>query len=188
MNAKEILKKIKAVFEEVQPEPQPEPAPEPIPAEFKEYSLADGTKVKIDNLAIGGKVMLVNADGTEVQAPAGEHTLATGEKIEVDAEGLIYEMESPTAAAIGEEDMGKLKDEVKMLTEKLAAYENAQARADADSKAIKQGFKDLTELVESLMDLPAEPHTEKAQNFFEPKDAREAKILKAKQAFENLKK
>lgn len=193
MTAKEILQKIKQVFEEVpQPAPAPEPAPEPMPAEFKEYTLADGSKVKIDNLAIGGKVMLVSPDGTEVQAPAGEHILATGEKIEVDAEGLIYEMESPEATAVGEEEMKKMKDEVAMLTQKLADAETKlqsyKEASDAEGKKIKEGFSQLVSLVESLMDLPAEEHTEKPQGFSEPKNEREARILAAQKAFENLKK
>ena len=52
MNAKEVLKSIKALFSEMPPEPTPAPAP--VVVEMKEYSLADGTKVMLDKLEIGG--------------------------------------------------------------------------------------------------------------------------------------
>ena len=99
MNTKEVLQSIKKLLFEDMPEQKPEEAPAaPAIEEFKEYSLADGTKVKIDKLEIGGKVMVVTADGTEVKAPEGEHMLSSGEAIEVDAEGLIYEIKSAVAA------------------------------------------------------------------------------------------
>lgn len=86
MNTNEILKSIKALFSD---QPLPEPvAPvasvEPVQLEAKEYSLADGTKVMIDKLEIGGLVTLNDAP-----APMGEHYLADGSKIELDASGAI---------------------------------------------------------------------------------------------------
>lgn len=225
MNAKEILKKIKAVFEEVPPAPA-----EPTPVEFKEYSLADGTKVMIDKLEIGGKVMVVAADGTETKAPEGEHMLATGEAIEVDAEGLIYEIKSAVAADTPEMMQQKMKDMVqkfavgtpeerlsgletmskalmeyafgwqiteqerKAITDQAIAvykqsFETQMKAKDDELKKVKQGFKELVELVETIADIPAEKPIEPQRNqFFEPLDERQRKILAAQKGFETLNK
>lgn len=180
MNAKEILRKIKAAFEDTPVDPA-NPLADQVPAEFKEYALADGTKVKIDNLAVGGKVMIVNADGTETKAPEGEHMLATGEAIEVDAEGLIYEIKSAVAAQ---------PDMMSQFTEKFADLEAANKKAISDLKAeyekdrdelkkTKQAFKELTELVETLIEEPgADPIEPKQTAFSDLRSIREERRKK----------
>jgi len=86
MNPKEALQQIRALFEDMPQVAQPqapvaqpaEPAvPEVTKVEMAEYSLADGTKVMISALEIGGKVEM--ADGTP--APQGEHQLMDGTSI-----------------------------------------------------------------------------------------------------------
>ena len=183
LNAKDILKKIKAVFEEV---PAPDPVLNPAPAEFKEYALADGTKVKIDKLEIGGKVMVVGADGSEVKAPEGEHMLATGEAIEVDAEGLIYEIKSAVAAQ--PDMMAQLAEQFNALKTEFQEVKDELKKKDETIGKMKQGFKELVELVETIAEIPAEGSTEPQRSqFFEPLDERQRKILAAQQGFEKLK-
>jgi len=80
MNAKDAIMQIRALFEDMPQVEAPAPAEAPIeevPVTFAEYSLMDGTKVMISELAIGGVVTL--ADGTP--APMGEHQLADGTQI-----------------------------------------------------------------------------------------------------------
>ena len=85
---------------------QPLPGAAEVPAEpvvtkveMAEYSLADGTKVMISALEIGGKVEM--ADGTP--APQGEHQLMDGTIIQVDELGIIIEIASPKEDVIEEE-------------------------------------------------------------------------------------
>jgi hypothetical protein len=75
-------------------EEEEEEAPE-IEVELAETELLDGTKVKVEgDVAVGSKVM-VEKDGEYVKAPEGQHNLADGRVIYVDAEGLINEVETP---------------------------------------------------------------------------------------------
>ena len=104
MNPKEALQQIRALFEDM---PQVEQPQAPIaPAEpvvtkvqMAEYSLADGTKVMISALEIGGKVEM--ADGTP--APQGEHKLMDGTSIQLDETGTIIEISSPDEDVVVEE-------------------------------------------------------------------------------------
>ena len=103
MNAIETLKAIKATISAAfavepvpapAPEPTPAPVPEPQPVEMKEYALADGTKVMIDKLEVGGKVAIVDASGVEIVAADAEYNLADGSSIAV-VGGLITEVKAP---------------------------------------------------------------------------------------------
>jgi len=114
MNAKDAIMQIRALFEDMPPVEVPAPVEEAIdevPVTFAEYSLMDGTKVMISELAIGGQVTL--ADGTP--APMGEHQLADGTQIELDEAAKIISIETPEAEAeIADEtpaEMGKKIDE-----------------------------------------------------------------------------
>jgi hypothetical protein len=103
-----------------------------------ETTLMDGTKVRVigGELAVGAKVE-VEVDGTYVNAPAGQHNLADGRVIYVDAEGLINEIETPTTKREDEEGMAEvftaltsLVDEVKKLRNevKLVKKENTELK------------------------------------------------------------
>ena len=98
MNAQEAILKIKALFEDA---PMTEPVvPSEPKVEMMEYSLADGTKVMIDKLEVGGKVTL--EDGSN--APTGEHELADGSKVVLDEAGVIVEIEAPVEEVVPEEE------------------------------------------------------------------------------------
>jgi hypothetical protein len=180
MNATELLKKIKAVFEDVQPTVEPAAAVAPV-VEMKEYSLKDGTKVMIDKLEPGGKVATVDANGAQTQAAEGEYILADGSTIEVDATGLITEvspggevetepmpeMMTKTEFSVAE---NSLKDELKLAKDEL--------------KALKAAFKDLVSLVEQSLELPATEPTEPQKNAFGfPKNERERRIQEIQETF-----
>jgi len=73
MNAKDAIMQIRALFEDMPQVEAPAPMEAPIeevPVTFAEYSLMDGTKVMISELAIGGEVTL--ADGTPAEKMADE--------------------------------------------------------------------------------------------------------------------
>jgi hypothetical protein len=171
MNAKDAIMQIRALFEDMPQVEAPAPIEAPIeevPVTFAEYSLMDGTKVMVSELAIGGEVTL--ADGTP--APMGEHQLADGTKIVLDEAAKILSIETPEAEAeIADEtpaEMGKKIDE-KMADEIAALVSENQALktqvAQLETK-VKNGFSQVAELIEALTKTPnAEPIAQPKHNF-----------------------
>jgi hypothetical protein len=178
MTTKEAIQQIRALFEDApQVAPQVEPAapaaepiaPEVTKVEMSEYSLADGTKVMISALEIGGKVEL--ADGTP--APQGEHQLMDGTSIQVDELGIIIEISSPKEDIVEEEPVAPAAPVAPAQdTTAMAEMFNAQKEelekkiADLENK-VKQGFAQVAELVEALSNTPTAEPTQKAANAFQ---------------------
>ena len=171
MNAKDAIMQIRALFEDMPQVEAPAPAPAPIeevPVTFAEYSLMDGTKVMISELAIGGEVTL--ADGTP--APMGEHQLADGTQIELDETSKIVSIETPEVEAeIADEtpaEMGKKIDE--KMADEIAALvsenENLKTQVAQLEAKVKNGFSQVAELIEALTKTPnAEPIAQPRNNF-----------------------
>ena len=171
MNAKDAIMQIRALFEDMPQVEAPAPIEAPIeevPVTFAEYSLMDGTKVMISELAIGGEVTL--ADGSP--APVGEHQLADGTKIVLDEAAKILSIETPEAEAKEADEtpaeMGKKMDE-KMADEIAALVSENQALktqvAQLEEK-VKNGFSQVAELIEALTKTPnAEPIAQPKHNF-----------------------
>jgi hypothetical protein len=171
MNAKDAIMQIRALFEDMPPVEAPVPAEAPIeevPVTFAEYSLMDGTKVMISELAIGGEVTL--ADGTP--APVGEHQLADGTQIELDETSKIVSIETPEVEAeIADEtpaEMGKKMDE--KMADEIAALvsenENLKTQVAQLEAKVKNGFSQVAELIEALTKTPnAEPIAQPRNNF-----------------------
>ena len=158
-NATEILKQVKEFFNSLVAPAPASTAPAPV-ALMTEYTLVDGvTKVSIDNLAAGGKVVIKNADGTETVAPAGEHTLQDGTVIVVAEGGLISEVRAIQAAApvfqsmkemlehdfAGsiEERIGALETMVKGLIHNCMGYEIREAAAQEAIVAYKTSIEGM---------------------------------------------
>ncbi|CAB4152241.1 hypothetical protein UFOVP614_3 [uncultured Caudovirales phage] len=171
MNAKDAIMQIRALFEDMPPIEVPAPIQEAIddvPVTFAEYSLMDGTKVMISEMAIGGEVTL--ADGTP--APMGEHQLADGTKIVLDEAAKILSIETPEVEAeIADEtpaEMGKKMDE--KMADEIAALvsqnENLKTQVAQLEAKVKNGFSQVAELIEALTKTPnAEPIAQPKQNF-----------------------
>ena len=171
MNAKDAIMQIRALFEDMPQVEAPAPAEAPIeevPVTFAEYSLMDGTKVMISELAIGGEVTL--ADGTP--APMGEHQLADGTQIELDETSKIVSIETPEVEAeIADEtpaEMGKKMDE--KMADEIAALvsenENLKTQVAQLEAKVKNGFSQVAELIEALTKTPnAEPIAQPKNKF-----------------------
>lgn len=178
MNPKEALQQIRALFEDMPQVAQPQapvaPAePAVTKVEMAEYSLADGTKVMISALEIGGKVEM--ADGTP--APQGEHQLMDGTSIQVDETGTIIEISSPKEDIVTEEPVAPAaaiapaQDTTAMVAELKADFAKQKSEletkiAELESK-VKQGFAQVAELVEALSNTPTAEPTQKAANAFQ---------------------
>lgn len=171
MNAKDAIMQIRALFEDMPQVEAPAPMEAPIeevPVTFAEYSLMDGTKVMISEMAIGGEVTL--ADGTP--APAGEHQLADGTEIVLDDASKILSIETPEAEAKEAEEvpaeMGK-KYEEKMADEIAALVsenENLKTQVAQLEAKVKNGFSQVAELIEALTKTPnAEPIAQPKNTF-----------------------
>jgi hypothetical protein len=171
MNAKDAIMQIRALFEDMPQVEAPAPIEAPIeevPVTFAEYSLMDGTKVMISEMAIGGEVTL--ADGTP--APAGEHQLADGTQIVLDETSKIVSIETPEAESeIADEtpaEMGKKMDE--KMADEIAALvsenENLKTQVAQLEAKVKNGFSQVAELIEALTKTPnAEPIAQPRNNF-----------------------
>ena len=174
MNPKEALKQIRALFEDMPQvvEPQAPVTPEVTKVEMAEYSLADGTKVMISALEIGGMVQM--ADGTP--APAGEHQLMDGTSIQVDELGAIVEISSPKEDVVEEPvapaaPVAPAQDTTAMAEELKAEFAEQKSQleakiSDLESK-VKQGFAQVAELVEALSNTPTAEPTQKSANAFQ---------------------
>ena len=178
MTTKEAIQQIRALFEDA-PQVVPQEAPaapmvEPIApqvtkVEMAEYSLADGTKVMISALEIGGKVEL--ADGTP--APQGEHQLMDGTSIQVDELGIIIEISSPKEDVIEEEPVAPAapvapaQDTTAMAEMFAAQKEELEKKIVELENKVKQGFAQVAELVEALSNTPMSEPTQKSANAFQ---------------------
>ena len=194
MNAKDAIMQIRALFEDMPQVEAPAPAEAPIeevPVTFAEYSLIDGTKVMVSELAIGGEVTL--ADGTP--APMGEHQLADGTKIVLDEAAKILSIETPEAEAkeaeevpaeLGNKIDEKMADEIAAL---VSENENLKTQVAQLEAKVKNGFSQVAELIEALTKTPnAEPIAQPKQTFgsnVTTKDMKYERIAKFRNALLN---
>jgi hypothetical protein len=107
----DLTNQLKKVFSEETPVVEPA-------IELAETKLLDGSASVKGTIAVGESVTLIMADGSEVPAPDGEHTLEGGVVITV-SNGVIEEVSTP-------EEESPLNDEAMMskVTEALEAQAN----------------------------------------------------------------
>jgi len=175
MNPKEALKQIRAIFEDMPPVVEPQiPVSEKVTkVQMAEYSLADGTKVQISELKVGGMVQM--ADGTP--APMGEYQLMDGTSMQVDEMGAIIQIASPKEDAVVEQPVAPAApvapaQDTQAMAEVLKA-EFAEQKSQLEKKIaeleskVKQGFAQVAELVEALSNTPTAEPTQKSANAFQ---------------------
>ena len=195
MNPKEAILKIKALFEDM-PKQEEAPVEEVKAAEFAEYSLADGTKVMISSLEVGGEVKL--EDGTN--APDGEHQLADGTQIST-LEGKIVEIEKAEEPAQENVDVEVESKKMEKKMEEMAAEFQSKisdmeimnaaliAKLEALENKSKTGFSQVVELIEEMSKVPQADPIEMPQTFkFEAtKDIKFERLNKYRNAILNNK-
>ncbi len=169
MNPKEAILKIKALFEDM-PKEEEAPVEEVKAADFAEYSLADGTKVMISSIEVGGEVKL--EDGSN--APDGEHQLADGTQIST-LEGKIVEIEKAEEPKQENVDVESKKIDKKIeemtadFQAKISDMEIMNAALIAKLEALenksKSGFSQVVELIEEMSKVPQADPIEMPQSF-----------------------
>ena len=181
MTAQEALLKIKAMFAEAQPEVV---APEVAVSNFAEYVLADGTKVMVDKLEVGGKVTIVDEQGNETPAPQGEHTLADGTVIVVDEAGLILEIKTPEVEAPeAEVEVEAMKKKVAEMEAQIEEMKKGKAMMESklseNAEKFSKAISELTDVVIELTKTPSVQPTQpkEANKHFESKNDRIARFL-----------
>jgi len=173
MKATEIIEKLRVAFAELtgaQPPVPPAPPAPPAPQVFG-YKLADGTEIEVSGEVAPGSVVTIAGS----PAPAGEHVLEDGTKIEVAEGGVITEVEAPEPAApVVDEEMKKKLDE--MQAAQAAFAKQTSDRIDqliATNEKYREMFAQMLELTEALAKAPvapADPAVQKDQFAAQPKD------------------
>lgn len=148
MTTKEALLQIKALFAETN-----EPAAPSVPPieQFKEYSLADGAKVMIDNLEIGGKVTVMGPEGNPIPAPVGDHILADGQVITLDEAGVITQIATPEIEV--EVDSAKVDEEKEAMKAKITELESKlEEMGNLNKEKMAAHYSEISEMVKKSED------------------------------------
>jgi hypothetical protein len=142
---------------------------QPATVEMPMYSLADGTKIKITELVVGGIVTM--EDGSP--APVGSHSLEDGTTVEVGEGGVITAITPKEQPAPGEapEDMNSrfasYEEKFTTYEQKFQASEQRFATLESANNNLKAAFDKSNEALQGLIGLVEtiikEPSQEPAQ-------------------------
>jgi hypothetical protein len=174
MTPLEALLQIKQMFAEMPQQPvqaqEVEVSIEPAEVEYKEYVLKSGAKVKIDNLEVGGKVMLVDDAGNVTPAPAGEHELADGMVIVLDEASTIVEIKQPEVEEVVPAIEEELKKKIAEMQSELDNLKNGKKKDEEKMAEVEAKFSkaisELTDVVVGLIQTPSvDPTESNKQNF-----------------------
>jgi len=104
-------------------------------------TLQDGTKVRVigGKLEVGAKVE-VEVEGKYVNAPEGQHNLADGRVIYVDAQGLINEIETPDTKKNTEENLREMYDAFGKLVEEMKKLKMEVSKIKKENTEMKNNF------------------------------------------------
>ena len=172
---KQILKgigdTIKVLLAE-QPAPVAPVQPEQ-PAVFADLLLQDGTPIQVESLE-PGKVVMING----APAPAGEHILSDGTKIELDANGVIIEIEAPQpeAPAAPVEQAAPAFDADTFRSEIEANFSAQIQGLQAEIAKQNQVINQLFEAVQKMAEMPVAAPPAPTSNFEEAENPRESLV------------
>lgn len=164
----EIKESEEAIDQEVMTEGE-EMGTEEVKMEDLETELLDGTKVRVvgGELAVGAKVE-VEKDGAYVQAPEGQHNLADGRVIYVDADGLINEIQTPDTKKEDEVGMSEVFSSLELLVNKIEEL----------TSKVESLTNENTELKTRVDKFAAAPSTEPIKKTVELKKSDKDDLLK----------
>jgi len=125
-----------------------------------ESKLADGTEVMIlskgDALSVGDEVMVKDAEGNFVKAPAGKHELEGGLVIYTDENGFINELETKETEE---------KDDMKSMFEAVSKLTSLISELKSEIDSIKNTNNDLNEKFSKFAAEPSAESITKKQHF-----------------------
>jgi len=168
---KDIFTTVKVKLAAIDAPPTPLVEPEKVePAKLAatDYTLADGTILSIDNLAVGGAVMngeTVAADGSYT-LPSGDEITVVGGMITVLTPAAKEAVEAPETEM--KKDMVAMQSHIKTLEVKLSKVESIEARFTAQSQQIeslKEVNKELFAAVELMSNQSIQTPLEKEKSF-----------------------
>jgi len=174
-----FVAKHKAMFADLPPAQNP-----------SEYTLADGSKVTIDKLEIGGVVKL--ADGT--LAPAGELALADGSTITITDGGVIGGIETKAVedAEPAMEDMkkqcmelnAKVGEMLSQFSDVLKSEKHDFSSQQTEVKQLKETVAKQGVIIKEMFEVlaqfsEAKPIVTPKQPLFEPKADKVAKFVES---------
>jgi hypothetical protein len=146
---------------------------------FYTSSLADGTPITnntdSEKLELGDTLYVVLEDGNLVPAPAGEHTLQSGEVIMLDEESKVVEIREDR-----EEDV---PDEVDVVVEQKEIEE--EMSSDTELVALKNEISEMKEALSKVLDLFQDFSTQTEEEF--SKVMTDIDTLKKEPEVENIK-
>lgn len=199
MKKSEILARLKNMVAKFSEGDAPPGDGEQVPAEFKSYTLEDGSAVEIDKLEVGGNVQTVDATGATMPSKAAAYTLADGTSISCDDNGVITEVESKSAEqtedAAGEiaTQMAAMKEEFEAAKQNFSAseistkqeLEAVKVQFSEFKKQVNELFNATAETMQAFMEAPAAEPIQKPKNAFSSKEEetqrkREAFLERAK--------
>lgn len=139
--------------------------------------LADGTEVRssADSIAEGVDLFIVDAEGNELPAPVGEHTLEDGSIVVVETEGIVKSISAKMDDEMTAEQIQQNMDTLMGKLEELSV-ENEALKAENESlksgkTASEDEVKQLKAEVLKLKKTPAAPSVkEEKQKKEETKD------------------
>lgn len=151
------------------------PQPEAQPAQnFAGYMLQDGTPIEVESLE-PGKVVMING----APAPAGEHILSDGTKIELDEMGVITEVSAPEVEDVPAPEAAPVAQAAPQFDAqaRFAEVETAFSAQISELKSAvdqqNQVINQLFEAVKQMADLPvAQAPVQPAQTFESAEDKR----------------
>jgi len=172
MTPKDVIEKMKSLLKVAMSE-------EPDKQSFESGKLSDGTVIQYSVLETGGDVFIVDAEGSQLLAPAGSYELEDGSVIVVSEPGKIAEIKAKEDEAT-EQEMNKQPavDYSPQITALEQANAILQKRIDALEKR-SGSFTELFQAINTFMEHVAnedskEPiHKPKQTVFGEKKDSRE---------------
>ena len=151
MNKQELRSIVKEYFNLVEA---------PAKETFGEIATADGSVMLMfpgDSIEIGTKLHIIDAEGNEIPAPAGEHLLADGQRIVVGEEGEVTEflMEEPATEAEASEEMAEHDEEDHMMDHGSEEEEMMEEEATEEviaEIAMEEAETEIEEIIEEAMD------------------------------------
>jgi len=106
---------------------------------FAEATTVDGIVLSYEGeLATGTAVFITDAEGNQVAAPEGSHTMEDGKTVVIDADGIITEVTDAEADDTMPEDV-ELSEVIEVLQELSKKYNTLEAKFEAFKKGTVKG-------------------------------------------------